>query len=130
MSYIEMVLAGPLLGVLALLFVPSWKTQTIRNIALNSSLLTFLISLLLWIEFDSSTAMFQFTNGICSPNVGLESSAFQTELVKAASSSSFSALNFSFGVDGISLFFIILTTLLVPICILVSWTNIDKYVKE
>ena len=125
MSYIEMVLAIPLVGVVALLFVPSWKTQTIRNIALNSSLLTFLISLLLWIEFDSSSAVFQYTNGITSPSVFSD-----VTLAKAASSSSFSALNFALGVDGISLFFIILTTLLVPICILVSWNNIETYVKE
>ena len=42
----------------------------------------------------------------------------------------FHTFNFIFGIDGISLFFIILTTFLIPICILVSWTSIKSYVKE
>ena len=43
---------------------------------------------------------------------------------------SFSALNFVLGIDGISLFFVILTTFLIPVCILLSWTSITVYVKE
>jgi NADH:ubiquinone oxidoreductase subunit 4 (subunit M) len=86
MFLISAILLVPLLGVLVLLFVPSWKIQLIRRIALNTSLLTFLMSLLLWIEFDSSTARFQFLE--TGPNGHF----------------SFSSLNFFFGVDGISLF--------------------------
>ena len=41
-----------------------------------------------------------------------------------------SNINFYLGVDGISLFFVILTTLLVPLCILASWESIKIYVKE
>ena len=112
MSLISTLLILPLVGVLILLFVPNWKPQLIRRIALNTSLLTFLISLLLWIEFDSSTARFQF---------------FETF---STTEYSFSSLNFLFGIDGISLFFIILTTFLIPVCLLVSWTSIQAYVKE
>ncbi len=71
MSLISSVLLLPLLGVFILLFVPSWKVQLIRNIALNTSLITFLISLLLWIEFDNSTSRFQFFenyNGLVDKN--------------------------------------------------------------
>ena len=122
MSLISTLLFLPLFGVFILLFVPNWKTQLIRRIALNTSLLTFLISLLLWIEFDSGTAHFQFFEA------GLGGST--PALFTPSTEYSFSSLNFIFGVDGISLFFIILTTFLIPICILVSWTSIQAYVKE
>ncbi len=39
-------------------------------------------------------------------------------------------LNFSLGVDGISLFFILLTTLLIFLCILISWTSVSTNIKE
>ena len=119
MSLISTILFLPLLGVLILLFIPNWKIQLIRRITLNTSLLTFLISLLLWIEFDSSTARFQFLETGFLGNQNLDYSGY-----------SFSSLNFLFGVDGISLFFIILTTFLIPICILVCWSSIQAYVKE
>jgi proton-translocating NADH-quinone oxidoreductase chain M len=41
-----------------------------------------------------------------------------------------SNINFFIGVDGISLFFVILTTLLVPLCLLASWNSVKIYVKE
>lgn len=127
MSLISTLLFLPFFGVLILLFVPNWKTQLIRRIALNTSLLTFLISLLLWIEFDNSTARFQFFETFSlshSMNVATATSGINI------GGFSFSGFNFLFGIDGISLFFIILTTFLIPICILVSWTSIQTYVKE
>lgn len=114
MSLLSTVLLLPLIGVLILLFVPNWKVQLIRNIALNTSLITFLTSLLLWIEFDNSTSKFQYFE-----NYTLSTSDL-----------SFSSFNFVLGLDGISLFFVILTTFLIPICILVSWTSITAYIKE
>jgi proton-translocating NADH-quinone oxidoreductase chain M len=114
MSLLSFVLILPLIGVILLLFVPHWKTQLIRNIALNISLLTFLISLILWVEFDNSTSKFQFFENYTS----------------VQNQASFSTLNLIFGLDGISLFFIILTTFLIPVCILVSWTSVTSYVKE
>ena len=39
-------------------------------------------------------------------------------------------LNLTLGVDGISLFFLLLTTLLIPICILISWYSVKKDLKE
>lgn len=114
MSLLSFVLIFPLLGSIILLFIPGWKSKLIKNIALNISLLNFLISLILWIEFDNSTSKFQFFQNFTS---------FESDL-------SFSTFNFIFGVDGISLFFIILTTFLIPVCILVSWNSITAYVKE
>ena len=39
-------------------------------------------------------------------------------------------INLSLGVDGISLFFLLLTTLLMPLCLLASWNSVKIYVKE
>jgi proton-translocating NADH-quinone oxidoreductase chain M len=66
------------------------------------------------VEFDNSTSKFQFFQNFTS---------FQTDL-------SFSTFNLIFGLDGISLFFVVLTTFLIPVCILVSWNSITAYVKE
>lgn len=115
MTSLELTLLFPILGIFFILIMPDWQGTKIKNIALITTLLTFLTSLFLWLEFDSSTAFFQLTSDY---NNLLENYF------------SFSTLNFSLGIDGISLFFIILTTLLTPICILVSWDNIQNYVKE
>jgi len=103
-------IALPLFGACLLLFVNERYTALIRQIALTTSLLTFFLSLFLWIGFDKSTIDFQFVSHFIW--------------------FSFSNISFSFGVDGVSLFFILLTTLLIPLCILASWTAIQNYVRE
>lgn len=113
----------PLLGSLLLLLVPSWNSKWIRNIALNISLLNFLISLLLWIQFDNSTAKFQFLKSL---SLVTGSHTLIGEFMPGSDSIG----NFTIGVDGISLFFIILTTFLIPVCILVGWNSIQNYVRE
>ena len=103
-------LVCPLLGALVLLTIPSWNFQLLRITSLGFSLLTFLFSLVLWISFDKSTSKFQFVKEI-----------FWVESLN---------LNLTVGIDGISLFLIILTTLLIPICILASWVGVKKSLKE
>jgi proton-translocating NADH-quinone oxidoreductase chain M len=100
----------PLAGVTGILFINQNKVNIIRQIALYTSIITFLISLLLWIKFDNSTAKFQFVD-------------FYTWIP-------LSNINYYVGIDGISLFFIILTTFLIPICILTGWDSIKNHVKE
>lgn len=117
MSLLTVILFLPLIGSLLILLVPSWNDTLVRKIALLVSGATFLISLLLWIQFDNSTAKFQYME-----NFGLVS----TESIHLDNS----VLSFVIGIDGISLFFIILTTFLIPICILVGWNSIQLYVKE
>ena len=93
-----------------MLFVPAHYKDTIKGSALLISLITFVLSLYLWAAFDNSTARFQYVevyNWIENSNI-----------------------NFVLGVDGISLFFVLLTTLLVPICILASFDAIKKNMKE
>ena len=135
MSILLWVLFLPLLGSLILAFIPSWNYKWIRSTALIFSVLTFLVSLLLWIYFDNSTAKFQFmsTLSLVTPIKNfLIATSKETNLAFSYSffSTNFSILNFTIGVDGISLFFIILTTFLIPVCILVGWSSIQIYVKE
>nr|QHD46966.1 Nad4 [Anthoceros agrestis] len=100
----------PLLGSIILLVIPDSRIQLIRSIGLCTSLITFLYSLFFWIEFDNSTAKFQF--------------------VESIRWLPYSNINLYIGIDGISLFFVVLTTFLIPICILVGWSSIKSYKKE
>jgi len=104
------ILLSPLLGVFFLVITPSTNKNLLRIIALNTSCLTFILSLLLWVFFDKSVSTFQFANKF------LWMPIFN--------------INFTMGIDGISLFFIILTTLLIPLCLLVSWDSIKFNLKE
>ena len=127
MNLLLCVLLVPFVGAFLLLFVPSWNEKLIRRTALNISSFNFLLSLLLWIQFDNSTGKFQFFQsfGFVDPLVPGNAGEISTPFYV-----SHSILNFVIGIDGVSLFFIILTTLLTPICILVGWKSIQSYVKE
>jgi NADH-quinone oxidoreductase subunit M len=80
-----------------------------RAIALFTTLVTFLVSILAWVGFKPGTAEFQF----------VEKHEW------------FEGLNISYylGLDGISLFMVLLTTFLMPICILCSWESVEKRVR-
>nr|YP_009114056.1 NADH dehydrogenase subunit 4 [Ahnfeltia plicata]AHB62119.1 NADH dehydrogenase subunit 4 [Ahnfeltia plicata]UAT98006.1 NADH dehydrogenase subunit 4 [Ahnfeltia plicata] len=100
----------PLLGVLTLFLIPSTNVHLCRIVALWTACFTFLSSVSLWLQFDQGTSLFQFSKTY----------------------SWFSSLNFYYtiGIDGISLFFILLTAFLIVVCILVSWGSIQIHVKE
>lgn len=99
----------PLLGSIFLMVVSFKYSKFLKSIALIIACITFLFSLILWFFFDKSLGSFQF----CTSQVWfLEYS-----------------LIFSLGVDGISLFFVILTTLLIPICLLISWNSVNHSLK-
>ena len=109
-SLLSIILLFPALGGLVLLCVPNSRTRLIRVLGLTISFITFALSLLLWVFFDHSTAKFQFVN--------------------AVDWLPFLNMHFYIGIDGISLFFILLTTFLVPFCLLVGWDSVQKNVKE
>ena len=115
MSLLLLLLLLPLAGALIVLFLPSWNLERIRNITLNVTLINFFLSLLLWLRFDNSTCKFQFVSNFT--------------LVETATTQP-ATLTFGLGIDGISLFFVILTCFLFPACILVGWTTIQTGVKE
>jgi NADH-quinone oxidoreductase subunit M len=101
----------PLLGALFIMLVrvnDRLARGTARWVAMWTTLVTFAISLVMVWRFDPSSAEFQFVEK--HPWLGIAS--------------------YHMGVDGISLPFVILTTALMPICILASWTSIQKRVKE
>src|ERR1700683_2538485 len=83
-----------------------------KNIALWTSIIVFLLSLLLWVDFDRSTAAFQFVE--------------QARWIKVGGFE----INYHMGIDGISLFFVLLSTLLTVLCVAASWQSVHEQVKE
>ena len=108
------VLLLPLFGILCILPIPHWNHKAILSTGLQVSCLCFCASLLLWICFDTGAGY-------------LFDQSFSLVL---APFSTLSLFSFYIGIDAISLFFIVLTCFLIPICILVGWTSITVFVKE
>lgn len=100
----------PIIGVILLICIPSNNSKLLKITALNFSSLPFLGSLLVWAYFRQSIGQFQFV----------------TKLYWLSNLN----LNITLGIDGISLFFLLLTTMLIPICILLSWGSVKKDLKE
>ncbi|MEO0393184.1 MAG: NADH-quinone oxidoreductase subunit M [Pseudomonadota bacterium] len=103
----------PLVGVLFLLTIRDDEAATARNarwVALFTSGTTFVISLFILAGFDPDVAGFQMVEEVAwLPALGL---------------------TYKMGVDGISVWFVLLSTLLVPICIIASWDAIQHRVRE
>jgi NADH-quinone oxidoreductase subunit M len=98
----------PLVGALFVALLSREAIQNIRYAALWTTLLTFAISLLIWANFDATSPGFQF----------VEERAW------------LGSIKYKMGVDGISMLFVILTTFLMPLCILASWESIEDRIKE
>ena len=96
----------PLLGAITLSFIPKTKFFLIRYISIFVSMLVFGASLFLLVFFDKSLSSFQFIFNF-----------------------KYSFNNIFFGVDGISILLIVLTTFLIPLCLLSNWNN-PIYIKE
>ena len=102
----------PLVGSLFLLFIKdnaSKNYQNIKYVALFVSFANFLISIYLWYLFDNSTPEFQF----------IENKQWLKGFV-----------NYKVGIDGISILFILLTTLITPLCIISINNSINFRLKE
>jgi len=101
----------PLVGVLLILFIHDEgeaARRNIRMVALLTTVVTFIVSLFIWIGFDTSNPGFQMVE----KHQWLDS-----------------GISYHMGVDGISMLFVILTTFLMPFCILASWEAINVRVK-
>lgn len=83
--------------------------RNIRQVALLGTTATFVMSLLIWASFDVSDPGFQMVEAIDLPG---------------------SMFSYAMGVDGISMLFVILTTFLMPLCILASWKSVETRVRE
>lgn len=104
------ILLFPIFGIFILLFIPSKEENLLKVVALNATFLSFFGSLLVWFFFNKSFGSFQFVT------------IFKW----------FPELNFNFilGIDGISIFFLLLTTMLIPLCLITSWNSINNNLKE
>jgi len=107
-ALLNVVLLLPLAGLAGLLFLPAANPERIRRAALVSSLLTFLVSLPL--------------------AMGPAGPGFQWEIDVGWISNP--AIRYHIGIDGISLWLVLLVTFLTPLAVLASWRHIDSRVKE
>jgi len=108
-NILSLVTFVPAAGAIALMFFPR-RDRDIRLFALGVSLLTFLLSLLLPAHFNRNLQGFQFDKNVAwipMPNI-----------------------HYHIGIDGISLWLVLLTTFLTPLCVLISWKSIHGRVKE
>ena len=99
----------PLLGALYIATLNKDAKRNARWVALYTTLFTFGASLYIWVHFDPANPGFQFVE----------------EMDWLGGS-----IRYKMGVDGISMLFVILTSFLMPLCILASWESIEDRVKE
>jgi NADH-quinone oxidoreductase subunit M len=100
----------PLIGVVLILVTRGnneTKARNARAIALISTVVNLVLALVMWANFDNSTASFQFVERFDWLGYGIQ---------------------YHVGVDGISMLFIVLTAGLMPFCILASWESIQDRV--
>lgn len=100
----------PIFGAVAIMLLPKCNTGLMRWSALCISMATFILSLPLFTHFDRTTAAMQFIE--------------RTDWIHAW------RIQYYLGVDGISVLFVLLSTLLTILCVTVSWTAITDKVKE
>ena len=107
---LSLLLLIPIIGSLILLTIPENSIKNkirMKRITLMSMIINFLISIYIWLEFDSSTSQYQFVY----------------EFIDL------SYYHLNIGIDGISLFFVLLTTFISPIAVLSNYNNINKNLK-
>jgi NADH-quinone oxidoreductase subunit M len=106
---LSLLVGVPLLAGIAMLFIPRQNVGTLRGLTVLAMWLDFALSLQL-LKGDYHGSAYQF--------------AEQVPLIAAY------GIRYSVGVDGISLWLILLTTLITPLATYASWTHIDTKVKE
>ncbi|WP_424813983.1 NADH-quinone oxidoreductase subunit M [Roseococcus sp. YIM B11640] len=103
----------PLLGVVIIMSIRGDDAVVASNArwtALWTSLVVLVLSLILWFRFDKSTADYQFVEQVSwLPDFGIA---------------------YLMGVDGISVLFVLLSTLLTPLCVIASWESVQNRVRE
>jgi len=105
---LSIVMFLPLVGAVIVGCLNPEAKDNARWVALWTTTITFLVSLIIWFNFDTTTAVFQFVE----------------------TRNWLDVFKFKLGVDGISVLFVILTTFLLPLCVLSSWVVIQDRVKE
>jgi len=101
----------PILGVLLLLFIPKESKGTLRGVAMLTTIATFVVSLPILTGFQT-IADYQFVENV----PWIAAGPF--------------AMRYNIGIDGISLWLVILTTFIMPIAVLSTYTAVEEKVKE
>ena len=107
---LSLLLLLPVIGSLLLLTIPENSIENkikMKKITLITMLINFIISIYIWLEFDSNTSQYQFVY----------------EFIDL------SYCHLNIGIDGISLYFVLLTTFISPIAILSNYNNINNNLK-
>src|SRR5262245_7966649 len=108
--YLSLLVLLPLVGGVLVLGLGREREGVVRQVALGVSILTFLLSLVVWSQFDAGSADYQFVERHrWLPDFGI---------------------SYHVGIDGISLLLVILTTFLTPVSLLCSWQSIEQRVRE
>jgi len=105
---ISLLILIPIIGSILLLPIKESSNQLkMKQIALTTSLINFFISLFMWYQFDSNITQYQFVTEFNHLNL----------------------YHLNFGVDSISLYFVLLTTFVTPVALLSNYTNISNNLK-
>ena len=107
---LSLLLITPLIGAVTVLVInESPKTiLTIKQVTLITTIINLVISVYMWTIFDSGSMQLQFV----------------------ADFASVPYCHLHLGLDGLSLYFVLLTTVLIPICVLASWRNVTYSIKD
>lgn len=109
---LSLVIFLPIFALVLIVFIKGEESQVLLNaraVSLIGSICTFLLSLILWKNFDIDQSGFQFENKI--EWMGVYNTFYHV------------------GVDGVSIFLVLLTTFLFPLCILASWNTVKSRSK-
>jgi len=106
---LSVILALPMAGALLVLVLPEGATRTIKLVGLAASLLSFIVSVRLFLLFDETLPGMQFVEKV-------------TWIASLD-------ISYHLGIDGIALLLVVLTTFLTPIALLASWDSIRSQLK-
>ncbi len=113
---LNIVIFFPLVGVLALLFMPAGKKGLLRWTALATTLVTFCLSIWMLVQFRAAEA-------VAPGDLHL---TLTVPWIQVAGWN----ISYALGVDGLSILLVLLTTFLTPIAILSTWTAVEERVKD
>ncbi len=107
---IFLILICSIISVFSLIIIPEKNIQFIKIISLGSSLIIFLLVFKVVLNFDKTNSHFQFASHFLW--------------------SQYLNIYYSIGIDGFSIFFILLTSFLIPLCVVYSWNHFPYCLKE
>jgi NADH-quinone oxidoreductase subunit M len=109
MSLTTIVLFLPLVGMTILMFIDAQKTAAIRWTAFGATIVTFLASLVMWANFDNAEAGLQMAHRFTWLNISIGETIIRSD--------------YFVGVDGLSILLVLLTTFIMPIAVIASFSS-------